>query len=148
LERAYDNVRMANGGEVPWKVVGVFPTADHVAEWETGTEWWHWFNYTVGALANTELWMPCASIEGRAMGNELTALYLNHITAGFLTGDVHPGDTLRFPIGVAADPGADDVIAVMWVGRHTGLARYRRVNMTRASTCLPILWSSPLGWQS
>jgi hypothetical protein len=144
LMRAYELILGVNGGELPWKVIGVFPTAEHTAEWETGTEWWHWFNYTVGALANTELWMPCASVEGRAMGNELAGVYLNQITAGFLNGDVHPGDTLELPIGIPDED--EDVMAVFWVGRHTNPARYRQVNMTQATTCLPILWSSPLGW--
>lgn len=122
----------------PWQVVGVFPVEPDGREW---------FDYTVG-LGLVELHCPCFSIEGRGMGNDLCASILNVIAAAWRLGYVAYGDSVTVPLGI---PGPDggwerDADAVFWIAHERVPARTKQVNMTTADWCVPLIWSSPLGW--
>lgn len=138
LRPLLDNI--VNDGDIPWRVLGIFPTEDSEGPPEA---WWNSFCYTSGLLVTTELWVPCASIEGRLAGHELVALVLNHLAAGFRAGALDVGDEVVVPLGV---PDGDDVDTIWWIGQE-GPARYRQVNMSDADWVVPILWTSPLGWE-
>ena len=131
-------------GGWPWTVVGVFSPDDEIPEGETGAEWWHAFCYTVGLPV--EVWAPCASIESRAMGFDLTAAMLNVIAAGVTLELVGPGDTVTVPLGVVGREGEDDVDSQWWLGHPEPTSR-RQCYQSRAEQAIPILWSSPLGWK-
>jgi hypothetical protein len=144
LQAARDRVLTANGDDWPWSVVGVFPTSEHLEE-DGGAQWWNSFCYTVGLDEVFELWVPCQSVEGRYAGPELTGTVLNLLAAGMFTGVVAAGDTVRIPLGV---PDGDDVDTMWWLGQNLEPRRRRATNMSGAPTCLPILWSSGLGWET
>lgn len=125
---------------VPWMVIGVFPT-------EEGPPWpWNWFNYTVGASPEWDLWCSCMSIEERHGGNELIATALNFIATGLLTGELFFGDDLVFPLGV---PNSDDVDCVFWIGypRNNNPQSRMQTYRTNAPSIVPVQWSSGLGWK-
>lgn len=143
LVAAADEVLGDNGDRWPWDVIGVFPVQETLDETDGQPQWWSSFCYTVGLNDYFELWTPCQSIEGRYAGNQLVGMFLNMIAAGFRTGVVSPGATLRLPIGM---PGGDDADSIWWVGENLDSAQRRSVNMSPRGSCLPILWSSPLGW--
>lgn len=128
-------------GEIPWTVVGVFPTER--SDGPPGA-WWNSFCYTAGLDVDVELWLPCCSIEDRCMGLDLAATILNRIAAAHLMNVVRPGDTVRVPLGVVD---GDDADAMFWIGSDDEPASYRQCNVGSAQRCLPILWSSPLGWR-
>lgn len=129
-------------GELQWTLVGVFPTAD---EPDPGA-WWNAFVYSVGMPDDTEVWAAMSSIEGRFAGHDLTAMIVNLICCGVMYGVLRPGDSVRIPLGIAdADPPRDE-ISVWWIGDPEP-AEKRSVNMTVATRCLPVLWSSPLGFK-
>jgi hypothetical protein len=139
LQEAATRILVENGNQWPWEVVGVFPASD-----DDGPQWWNSFCYTVGLNEFFELWVPCQSIEGRYAGNALVAEMLNLIAAGIQEGGVVPGDTVRFPLGV---PDGDDVDTFWWLSDNLDSSRRRQVNMPPAArACLPILWTSGLGW--
>jgi len=129
-------------GDIPWTVVGVFATEDDVIDGPPEA-WWKSFCYTSGLLVMTEMWAPCASIEGRMAGHELTAFVLNHLGAAFRAGALNVGDEVIVPLGVPDKEG--DVDTIWWIGEE-GPARYRQVNMSDADWVVPVMWSSPLGW--
>lgn len=142
LDGAIDTVHAANGGRYPWSLIGVFPT-EGSCEPEDYDKWWNAFLYTVGFSPTIELWIPHNSIEGWGGGFDLMGAYLNAITAGFSTGLIGYGDTVRLPIGI---PGEEDADAVFWLPQFPDTARRRQVFQSQAPWCIPILWSSPLGW--
>ena len=145
LDSAVTFVRAANGGHYPWVVVGVFPTEDQGLGPGEGNHWWNSFLYTVGLCEDLELWIPYASIEGWGGGFDLMGNYLNGIAAGWLMGTVGYGDAVTLPIGI---PDEDDGTAVFWIGRDREPARKRQVYRGMADWCVPVLWSSPLGWEA
>lgn len=126
-----------------WQVIGVFPTPDlEGVEAELA-----WFNYTSG-LGPCELHVPCTSIEGRALSNDLACVVLNTIAGAWQMGLVAHGDSVIVPLGI---PGADgdwerDADSVWWISSQRVPARSKAVNMTAAEWCVPLRWSSPLGW--
>jgi hypothetical protein len=130
-------------GPWPWMMMGIFPAE--------GTEqpkaWWNWFCYTAGLSPEMELWAPCCSIEGRAAGNDLIGMVLNHIASGVVLGMVQPGDTVIVPLGVADDEDAGDVNSIWWIGDLVHGTQRHMVNMSAAQFVLPVQWSSPLGWE-
>lgn len=130
-----NRLRAESRGHYPWHQVGVFPVEDDDVPYQ-------WFNYTVG-LGPEELWMPAVSIEGRAAGNELIGAILNMAAAAWFDGVLDFGDDIVVPLGI---PGGTDEDAMFWVGREREPATYRQVNLTECPWCVPILWSSPLGW--
>lgn len=125
----------------PWRVIGVFPT-DTSERPEAD-----WFNYTSG-LGLAELHVPCCSIEGRALGNEIACAVLNVIAGGWRFGIIGYGDSIVVPLGVPDENGdwSHDVNSIWWVHDNWKPARELAVNMTEADYAIPILWSSPLGW--
>jgi hypothetical protein len=125
-------------GNYPWMQVGVFPTELD----DENSSTLDWFNYTVG-LGGAELWVSCVSIEGRRGGNELLAPILNVLAAAWKHGPLGYGDQVIVPLGV---PGGEDADAIFWVGDMRENANRRQVNMSPSEWCVPILWSSPLGW--
>jgi hypothetical protein len=129
-------------GDYPWMQIGVFPTEQSErAEFD-------WFNYTVG-LGKYELWVPCTSIENRAMGNEMAGEILNVLASAWRSGALAFGDNVIIPLGIPDenDQWVEDANSIWWVKDGPEPARGRRqVNMTDAEWCVPILWSSPLGW--
>lgn len=129
--------------EWPFLQVGVFPTEDLAEDAQD----FEWFNYTVG-LGPHELHLPCVSIEGRALGNELAGAALNLFGLCVVEGLVSPGDSVLVPLGVPNSFGEwdYDADAVFWLSDKVVPARSLGVNMTEAQWALPIRWSSPLGW--
>jgi hypothetical protein len=128
--------------EWPWMQVGVFPTSDQDVTSRS------WFNYTVG-LGAAELWMPCQSIEGRALGNEMTGEVLNMLAGAWQMGLVHLGDDVTVPVGIADDDGEweRDAEAVVWISTYRVPSRTKQVFVPGAARwTVPLLWSSPLGW--
>jgi len=123
-------------GRYPWNQVGVFPTAEDDLLYS-------WFNYTVG-LGWAELWASCVSIEGRSAGNELTAIILNVLASSWRDGIIHYGDDIIVPIGM---PDGTDVDSIWWIGRMREPAAKRGCNVGKPDWCVPILWTSPLGWR-
>lgn len=128
--------------QMHWKVIGVFPDSNDLTV-DNGATDWNSFCYTVGLMPNLEMWVPCQSIEGRFAGPQLTAMVLNRIAYGFYHGRIAWGDEIAVPLGV---PGGDDMTSIWWVGRDREPAEKRQVNYGDADWCIPILWSSPLGW--
>lgn len=139
-------IRGATGGPWPWMVTGVFSTAEQLAEDDSAPEHpWSNFCYTVG-LGDPEVWAACASIEGRMAGHQLVGDVLNYIAAGVMLEAVQPGDSVLVPLATPEDPEtARD--SVWWIGQPAEASRYK-VFQSPAEQCLPVLWSSPLGWPS
>lgn len=133
-----------DSGHWPWQVIGVFPTAGT----EMPYEWWNYFCYTVGFGNGCELWAPTASIEGRAGDPELITMVLNRIAAGCAMGWVNPGDTVIVPLGIADFPEEGDVDTIWWIGWLEDNDHRRGVYQSPARFVLPILWSSPLGFEN
>jgi hypothetical protein len=138
-----------NHGGWPWSVAGIFGVEDDLAlhgEWSD-------FCYTVGAYENRfecEFWMPCFSVEGRYMGNEMTGGILNYLVGGVIVGALGPGDDVRVPLGIPKPDGEwdHDADAIFWVGEPLiDVDNRYATNMTPITTILPIRWSSPLGWR-
>lgn len=130
--------------EWPFMQVGVFPTSDTPVEDHA----FCWFNYTVG-LGDYELHVPAVSVEGRALGNELTGAVLNLIALGVHVGAVEPGHTVRIPLGVPSVEDGEwerDADAFFWLHHEVVPSRTLGANMTDCEWALPIRWSSPLGW--
>lgn len=128
----------------PWQVVGVFPTEENLIPTDGQPMWWDSFCYTVGFDTVYELWVPSQSIEGRYAGPELTGTVLNLIGAGLRENVITFGDDVGINLGV---PDGDDVLTTWWIGTDLNHRTYRATNMSDASWCLPILWSSGLGWK-
>lgn len=122
-------------GRYPWTQIGVFPVDAVEAMYQ-------WFNYTVG-LGPEELWASCVSIEHRAAGNALTGGVLNVLAAAWVGHRITYGDSVVVPLGVPDGPDAD---SIWWIAAEPEPARLRQCNVGRPSWCVPILWSSPLGW--
>lgn len=122
-----------------WTIMGIFSTEST----EQPGAWWNDFCYTVG-LGPVELHVPCASIEGRFAGAQITGSILNLIACGFKAGIIAPGDSVRVPLGI---PGGDDQDSIWWIGQpDLDVDRYQ-CNMASPIIVLPIRWSSPLGWR-
>lgn len=139
LKAAVDAVRRENDNRFPFTVIGVFPATTD----DPLPRWWNSFAYTSGLTPNLELWMPTVSIEGRSAGAEVMAPYLNGISCAWLTKAIALGDDVLMHIGVI---GGDDVPIRFWIGHEIEPASKRSVNMTKAEFCVPILWSSGMGW--
>jgi hypothetical protein len=137
-----DIVKTQYGGEWPWTIIGVFPLPDTPMPYA----WWNNFCYTSGFTQGCELWVPCASIEGRNAGPNLVGDMLNLIACAAHQQWLLPGDTVRVPLGVAGRDDDEDVISYWWIGYPEINDHRRQVNMTSQPFVVPILWSSPLGW--
>lgn len=133
-----------HGGSFPWQQVGVFPVEDDDPDYRPQDDW---FNYTVG-LGDVELWVSCVSVEGRAGGNELIAGILNVLAAAWRVGAIERGDSVVIPLGIPDDEGkwSRNADSIWWIGLEDEPAWKRKVNMSYADWCVPVLWSSPLGW--
>lgn len=136
---------------IEWEQIGVFPTQDCIeaacAEGLGHTaQRWNSFNYTVGLLPDLDLWMPCVSVEGKYMGNELTGYYLNVIAALWKLEALGPGMSFTFPIGVNGVE--SDMDAVGWIADEPVTYDVVEANMSGAERVYRILWSSPLGFDS
>jgi hypothetical protein len=127
---------------IPWAVLGIFPTEDSAGAPEA---WWNSFCYTRGLTPHMDMWVPSASIEGRYAGPQLTSQVLNVIAAAVIAAVVHPGDSVAVPLGV---PDGGDVETVWWLGKPEPNRGYRATYQSQASSILPMLWTSPLGWRS
>lgn len=131
-----------SGEGIPWQVIGVFPTEEDGGDVHN---WWDAFLYTVG-LGPVELWMQLGSIEGRMIDFELGCFILNHLAYAYSMQLVYSGDSMTMALGTPdGDGGHTDQTAVWWLGDGEP-AFYRQVNMSPARICIPILWSSPLGF--
>lgn len=128
----------------PWHQIGVFPTDPECFNEDGTIAHGHWFNYTVGLSDDTELWIEAVSIEGRNGGNELMALLLNFIATGWVEGTVQFGDTIRLPLGC---PDGIDRDGYFWIANERRSAREYECGMSNAEWCVPIIWSSPSGWE-
>lgn len=126
-------------GEYPWMQIGVFP----VIEEDTR----NWFNYTIG-LSSYEVVIPCYSIEGRGAGNDLIGEVLNLVAFGIVSGLLVPGDTLCCPFGIPDEEGhwAYDADAFFWLANELDDGRKHGCFQSPVNLCLPVKWSSPLGW--
>lgn len=130
----------------PWQLIGVFSTEEQLKGPDDFLgAWWNYFCYTVGYGPVFELWVPCASIEGRLAGPDLIGETLNYIAAGMSLRAIATGDSVIVPFGV---PDAPDVDTVWWIGEPVldFDARYQ-CNMSDAPGVVPIRWSSGLGWK-
>ena len=142
LELTAREVARAHGW--PWTVIGVFPTEPQ----QVGP--WGWFCYTVGL--DVELWCPVTSIEGRGAGNDLIGVILNPLALATRDHVVRPGDSVLVPLGVSGPNYPDDpedrwdADAVFWIGEVEPNDGRRCTYQSSARWVLPILWSSPLGW--
>jgi hypothetical protein len=121
---------------LPWMQIGVFPTTEDDVLYS-------WFNYTVG-LGWAELWASCVSVEGRSAGNDLTGEILNVLAAAWRDGALSFGDQVIVPLGM---PNGPDVESIWWVGDRREPAKKRGCNVGSPQWCVPILWTSPLGWR-
>lgn len=130
---------------LPWTQIGVFPIAEFAPaddeDWATGATG---FNYTID-LGPEDLWIPASSIEGRYMGNQVAASFLNVITFAYTLGLIVPGEDILSAIGM---PDGADADAVFWLGELEDNDGSRETLQSHAEFILPILWSSPLGWPS
>jgi hypothetical protein len=142
-----DEYAKANGW--PHTIIGVFPSQENIDAEGVGP--WNWFNYTVGL--DVELWCPSESIEGRAAGNDLISWIVNALAVATLDHVVRPGDSVLVPLGV---PGSNypndptdftDFDAVFWLGEVEPNTGRRCTYQSPAEWVMPILWSSPLGWE-
>lgn len=134
----------ADANEFPWAVVGVFPSVDDVAK---DPEAHHQgFCYTVG-LGTYEVWVPCASIEDRHIDLNFTAILTNAIALATRDGVLVPGDDAACAVGIADDEGnwSRDADAIFWIGEIEPAGR-RQTYQSPARLTLPVLWSSPLGF--
>lgn len=148
-----DMVNVAFPAALPpfdWQQFGIFPTQECLDEGCLDTEHrvpWQWssFNYTAGLLPDLDLWMPCVSVEGRYMGNELTGMYLNLVAILWKCEALAPGMSFTFTVGT---PDGDDMTAVGWIADEPVHYSVVQANYSRAENVYRILWSSPLGWES
>lgn len=147
LEQVVEGVLRSNNGEWPWGIIGVFKAESQRQPDDIPQAWWDHFCYTLGFPRGAELWTPCASIEGRGADHDLIAMVLNRIACGCIMGWINPGDTVIVPMGVAAAPEAEDVNTIWWIGELEENDGRRQVHQSDAMFVLPILWSSPLGFE-
>lgn len=134
----------------PWNVVGVMPTRDqYLAQGSVVYDRHHCFCYTV-STGPTEVWCPMQSIEGRFCPPELITAVVNVIFTAVGT-FLLEGDNMIVPFSYREPlpDGGTEADGVFWIGTPVEDPARTRFHCYRTSNdwILPVLWSSPEGWQ-